>query len=159
METEVHALHAKHIWTLVPSQPTMDIIDCMWVYKIKQRHDGTIERYKSRLVAKRFNQQEGIDLSETFSPVAKASTMQTVLAVAFPRQWQISTMLPSWCLDEEVYMQQPHGFTDPVDPSHVCWLHKAIVLRQAPGAWFHRLSSFYYSLTLLALLQTHLCSA
>jgi hypothetical protein len=71
MREEIQALRANRTWTLVPSHPSMNVVGSRWVYKIKRRSDGSIERYKTRLVARGFTQQEGIDYSETFSPVIK----------------------------------------------------------------------------------------
>lgn len=57
-------------------------IGCRWVYKIKYNHDGTIDRYKARLVGNEYNQQHGIDYDETFSPVTKLVVVRVVLAMA-----------------------------------------------------------------------------
>ena len=64
MDTEIAALKANNTWTITP-------IGCKWVYRIKYKADGSIERYKYRLVAKGFTQNEGLDYLETYSLVAK----------------------------------------------------------------------------------------
>jgi hypothetical protein len=71
MHEEIQALSANRTWTLVPFHPFMNVVGRRWVYKIKRRSDGSIERYKAHLVARGFTQQEGIDYSETFSLVIK----------------------------------------------------------------------------------------
>jgi histone deacetylase 1/2 len=65
------------------SPPThANIVGCRWIYKIKRKADGAIERYKARLVAKGFHQREGVDFSETFSPVIKHATIRLVISIA-----------------------------------------------------------------------------
>jgi len=64
-------------------------VGCRWIYKIKKKADEAIERYKARLVAKGFHQQEGVDFSETFSPVIKHATIWLVISIAVTYQWPI----------------------------------------------------------------------
>jgi hypothetical protein len=56
MKSEIAALHANGTWSLVPFDPSMNVVGCRWVYKIKRRADGVIDRYKAPLVARGFTQ-------------------------------------------------------------------------------------------------------
>jgi hypothetical protein len=71
MNEEYSALMHNKTWRLVPPRQCTNIIDCRWIYKIKHKADGSIDRYKSRLVAKGFKQRYGIDYEDTFCPVVK----------------------------------------------------------------------------------------
>ena len=82
MNVEIQALEANHTWTLTDLPPNKTVIGCKWVYKTKHKSDGSIERYKARLVAKGYTQVEGQDYLDTFSPVAKLTTVRLLLALA-----------------------------------------------------------------------------
>jgi hypothetical protein len=75
MDAEILALNKNQIWSLVPPRKGSNIIDCMWVFKIKRKADGSIDRYKRRLIAKGYKQRYGIDYEGTFSTVVKAATI------------------------------------------------------------------------------------
>ncbi|KAK2370482.1 putative mitochondrial protein [Trifolium repens] len=112
MAEELAALQKTNTWDLVPLPTGKHAIGSRWVYKIKTKSDGSIERYKARLVAKGFSQQYGMDYEETFSPVAKMTTIRTLIVVASIRQWHISQMdvnnaFLNGDLQEEVYMLPP----------------------------------------------------
>ncbi|KAL3571765.1 hypothetical protein D5086_025669 [Populus alba] len=149
---EIQALRANRTWTLVSFHPSMNVIGSRWVYKIKRRSDGSIERYKTRLVARGFTQQEGIDYSETFSLVIKQATIRLVFSIAVSSGWKIHQLdihnaFLNGVLDEEVYKKQPPGFVDSALPGHVCRLHKSLYgLKQAPRAWYTRLNDFLLSI-------------
>ena len=86
---ELNALTKNHTWDLVTLPPGQSVVGCKWIYKIKTRSDGSIERYKTRLVAKGFTQEYGIDYEETFAPVARISSVRAFLAVAAASKWDL----------------------------------------------------------------------
>ncbi|KAJ9566142.1 hypothetical protein OSB04_002108 [Centaurea solstitialis] len=89
MKAEMAALHSNGTWELVPAPSCTNVIGNKWVYRIKRHADGTVSRYKAYLVAKGFLQTEGVDYTETFSPVVKPTTIRLVLSVAYSRGWNI----------------------------------------------------------------------
>ncbi|WVZ98659.1 LOW QUALITY PROTEIN: hypothetical protein U9M48_044067 [Paspalum notatum var. saurae] len=148
MEEEIKALNENQTWDLVPRPKDVKPISCKWVYKVKTRPDGTIERYKARLVARGFSQQYGLDYEETFSPVAKITTIRVLLALAASKSWRLWQMDVKNAflhgeLDKEIYMEQPKGFQSKTHPEYVCKLKKALYgLKQAPRAWYGKISEF-----------------
>lgn len=79
METEIDALNKKHTWEFVDMPIDASFIGSKWVYKIKRHTDGSIERFKACSVGQGFNQNDGLDYFETFSPVAKISSLEFYL--------------------------------------------------------------------------------
>uniref|UniRef100_A0A2N9HQG6 Integrase catalytic domain-containing protein n=1 Tax=Fagus sylvatica TaxID=28930 RepID=A0A2N9HQG6_FAGSY len=148
MTEELQALEKTHTWDLVDLPPGKSAIGCKWVYKIKTKSDGSIERYKARLVAKGYAQEYGIDYEETFAPVARITSVRSLLAIAAVHQWPLFQMdvknaFLNGDLTEEVYMQAPPGYSD--CPDKVCLLRRALYgLKQAPRAWFAKFSSIVH---------------
>lgn len=155
MTTEYNALIRNGTWELVPRQPNMNIIRSMWLFKHKFRSDGTLERYKARLVCDGRLQQVGIDCGETFSPVVKPATIRTVLSIALSQGWavhqlDVTNAFLHGHLNETVYMYQPMGFRDRNFPDYVCSLKKSLYgLKQAPRAWYHRFTDYVLTLGFL----------
>ena len=118
MNVKFDALLHNGTWSLVPTHPSMNIVGCIWVFKLKHKPDGSIDRHKARLVAKGFNQLSGIDFDDTFSPVVKPITIRTILALVVSCRWSIkhidiqNAFLHGF-LDKEVYMKQPPCFVQP----------------------------------------------
>ena len=86
MKEELDALHNNGTWDLVDLPSGKSAISCKWVYKIKTQSDGTIDRYKARLIARGFTQEHGIDYEETFAPVARLSYVRTLIAIYAARK-------------------------------------------------------------------------
>jgi DsbC/DsbD-like thiol-disulfide interchange protein len=89
MATELSALAKNSTWDFILSPSCAHIIGCKWVFRLKRKSNGSIERYKVRLVAKGYNQEEGIDYTDTFSPVIKPTTIRVVLTIALSQGWQL----------------------------------------------------------------------
>ena len=105
------------------------VVTSKWIYKIKHVADGSIEKYKARFVAHGFSQKEGIDYEETFAPVARYTSIRSVLAMAVVMKWKIhqmdvKTAFLNGVVEEEVYVEQPLGFETQDRESHVCRLKK-----------------------------------
>ncbi|XP_052117556.1 uncharacterized mitochondrial protein AtMg00810-like [Arachis duranensis] len=116
MKDELNALELNKIWRLVDCPTGVKPVGYKWVYRIKRKPDGLVDRYKTRLVAKGFTQTEGVDFLKTFSPVVKSATIRLVLALASMKRWPIhqldvnNTFLHG-DLFEDIYMTLPPRFT------------------------------------------------
>ncbi|WZY99772.1 hypothetical protein YC2023_072101 [Brassica napus] len=118
-----------------------------WIFTIKYKADGTVERKKSRLVARGFTQTYGEDYIETFAPVAKLHTIRIVLSLAVNLGWglwqmDVKNAFLQGELEDEVYMHPPPGLEHLVKRGNVLRLKKAIYgLKQSPRAWYNKLST------------------
>ncbi|CAM8960116.1 unnamed protein product [Rhodiola kirilowii] len=147
METEIQALQSNNTWEVIHLPPGKNAVSSKWIYKVKRHSDGTIERYKARLVARGFTQEEGLDYNETFAPVVKMTTVRTVLALASSKNWplfqlDVDNAFLHGALDEEVYMTFPPGFfKQEKQLGMVCKLNKSLYgLKQASRQWFSKFS-------------------
>lgn len=115
MQVELDALEANNIWEMMSLPAGKYPIGCKWVYKVKYKADRLVERHKARLLAKGFAQQLGIDYVETFSPVARMTSIRLIFAVAAAKGYlihhlDINNAFYYVDLHEEVYMTPPQGF-------------------------------------------------
>lgn len=158
MNVELEALEKNETWEVTELPSNRKAIGCKWIYKTKFKADGSIDKYKARLVILGYKQTYGIDYMETFAPVAKMATVRALLAVAAMKEWHVhqldvSNAFLNGDLEETVYMLMPQGYTgygSRIEQSQmmtrggntrmVCRLKKALYgLRQAPRQWYHKL--------------------
>jgi len=143
---EIQALLDNGTWELATLPPGRKAIGSRWVFVIKRNKDGSIDRYKGRVVAKGYSQRPGFDFKDTFAPTAKWATLRAVLAIAALEDLElesidISSAFLNGELEEEVYMEQPEGFHQGSDDD-VLRLRKGLYgLRQAPRVWHKKLDS------------------
>lgn len=95
MNAKFDALVRNQTWILVPPKSDVNIIGCKLVYRVKRHADSRIERFKSRLFAKGYNQHEGIH--ETFSPVVKPLSIPLVLSIALYATGALSKLISRMC--------------------------------------------------------------
>ncbi|CAL1410296.1 unnamed protein product [Linum trigynum] len=148
MRAEFDALDANKTWSIVPRPPPpVPVIGSRWVYNLKFLPDGSLERFKARVVAQGFSQIHGIDFEETFAPVAKMVYVRSLLAVASIRKWplyqlDVKNAFLHGDLKETVYMEIPPGYPHGNRTDQVCLLHRSLYgLKQAPRAWFEKFQS------------------
>jgi len=141
--SEMESIAENETWELVALPEGRKAITSKWLFKIKTGADGGIERYKCRLVAKGYQQKEGVDYKEVFAPVVKATTLRILLAAAANKGWlveqtDVKTAFLYGEVEEEIFMEQPEGFSD--GSGRVCKLKKSLYgLKQAPRQWYLKL--------------------
>ncbi|CAN1807780.1 Retrovirus-related Pol polyprotein from transposon TNT 1-94 [Linum perenne] len=147
MKEEMNSLNSNQTWELAELPAGKKALHNKWVYRVKEEHDGS-KRYKARLVVKGFQQKEGIDYTEIFSPVVKLTTIRTVLSIVATEdlhleQLDVKTAFLHGDLEEEIYMQQPEGFSVKGKEKLVCKLQKSLYgLKQAPRQWYKKFDGF-----------------
>ncbi|KAH9717292.1 retrovirus-related pol polyprotein from transposon RE1 [Citrus sinensis] len=148
VQDEVTALEKNRTWVITDLPAGKRPVGCRWIFTIKHKADGSIERLKARLVAKGFTQSYGIDYQETFAPVVKLNTIRVLLSLATNFDWSlhqldIKNAFLNGDLEEEVYIEVPHGIESSHIKSKVCKLLKSLYgLKQSPRAWFGRFAKF-----------------
>ena len=147
MEFEMKSLEENEVWDLVELPKDRKAIGSKWVYKVKTGADGSIKRYKARLVAQGFSQKYGDDYDEAFCPVVRLESLYALIALAVQlglklHQVDVTTAFLNGELEEEVYMRQPEGFITDGEENLVCKLRKSIYgLKQSPRGWNTALDS------------------
>src|SRR5436190_9564893 len=141
MNNEMKSLNECKTWILVDETPNMHVISCKWVFNIKRHQNSEINKYKARLVARDFEQRNGIDYSEIYSPVARIETIRLMLALSVEEdmhvhQMDVVTAYIQGDLSDELYMMQPPMFQVKSENRKVCKLLRPIYgLKQFGREW------------------------
>jgi hypothetical protein len=153
--SELTSIEENQTWVLVdrPSNEQINVVSSKWVFTVKENIDGSIERFKARLVARGFSQKYGVDYFDTFSPVVNKETFRFMMTIASHFDYEIHTIDVSTAflngrLQEDIYMDIPEGYgTSGNMNGKVLKLIKSLYgLKQAPLAWYNELEAFLISL-------------
>ncbi|KAL0299909.1 UNVERIFIED_CONTAM: Retrovirus-related Pol polyprotein from transposon TNT 1-94 [Sesamum angustifolium] len=145
VKSEMDSIVSNGTWVLVDLAPGCTTIGCKWIFKKKLKPDGSIDKFKAKLVAKGFKQKEGIDFFDTYSSVARLTTIRVLIGLASVYNLSIHQMDVKTTtflygeLEEEIYMDQPEGFVAHGNERKVCKLVKSLYgLKQAPKQWHEK---------------------
>jgi len=146
MTTEIKALEQNNTYTLVEPPVNCKPVKNKWVFRIKTNPDGSLDKYKARLVIKGCSLRKGVDFDQTYSPVTRLESVRILLSIAAANDFELYQMdvksaFLNGELEEDIFMEQPTGFNDGTE--RVCKLNKALYgLPQAPRAWNSRFDTF-----------------
>ncbi|XRB14815.1 integrase catalytic domain-containing protein [Pseudoscourfieldia marina] len=151
IDSELNSHQLYGTWIVIDNDGTVkNLIGCKWVFKIKLNSDGSIARYKARLVAQGFSQIHGVDYSETYAPVVQYQTLRTLLAIYSARgfyfgQIDVETAYLYALVQELIYMRPPKGTN--YGPNKICRLLKSLYgLKQAGRNWYLDLKDYLVEL-------------
>ena len=151
IDAEIDSLRRNSTWELVPRSQATNVLTSKWVFKVKDipgSGNQLMQKAKARLVARGFQQVQGVDYSETYAPVVKFTSIRALLATVAAHdlelhQMDVVTAFLNGDVDEDIYMEQPSGCVDPSKPEHVCKLNKALYgLKQSPRQWYFKIHSY-----------------
>ena len=89
MIEEYQSIMKNDVWEIVPRSEKKYVVTSNWIYNIKHAIDGSINKYKLRFVARGFSQKEGIDYEETFAPMARYTSIRTILSLVAVMKWKV----------------------------------------------------------------------
>ena len=150
MQYELNQFERQKVWKLVLRPKDKTVIGTRWVFRNKLDEDGIVTWNKARLVANGYSKQEGIDYDETYAPVARLEAIMMFLAFVAHSNFKVHQMdvksaFRNGELEEEVYVEQPHGFENQDCLDFMYLLFKVLYgLEQAPRTWYDTLSLFLF---------------
>ncbi|CAI7780392.1 unnamed protein product, partial [Closterium sp. NIES-53] len=141
MDKELKVLQQRNTWKVVPIGVAQNktILTGKWVFCVKTKADGTIDKFKARWVVRGFDQEHGRDFTETFAPVSRHTSLRILLAVATMkkkklRQIDVANAFLYAPVDAEIYVELPHGSHG--EPNQVYQLQKSLYeIKEAPRLW------------------------
>ncbi|KAF0726422.1 hypothetical protein Ae201684P_021073 [Aphanomyces euteiches] len=145
MDDEYNSLTQNRVWELTELPKGRKALKCKWIWKVKYLANGAVERFKARLCVKGFLQIAGVDFTDTYAPVLRLDSLRVLCAVIATQdleavQMDIKTAFLNGNLDEEIFMEQPEGYTQPHSKHLVCLLKKSLYgLKQSPRQWHKKL--------------------
>ncbi|CAI7796264.1 unnamed protein product [Closterium sp. NIES-53] len=141
MDKELKALQERNTWKVVPIGVARNktILTGKWVFRVKTKADGTIDKIKARWVVRGFDQEQGRDFTETLAPVSRHTSLQILLVIAAMnqkklRQIDVANAFLYALVDAEIFVELPHGSN--AGPNQICQLEKSLYgIKQAPRLW------------------------
>nr|GEY54351.1 zinc finger, CCHC-type [Tanacetum cinerariifolium] len=148
---KMDSIMGNNTWVLVDLPSGCKPLGCKWIFKIKLKLDGTVKKFKVRLVIHGFKQKSGIDYFNTYAPVACISTIRLLIAMTsihnlIIHQIDVKTTFLNGKLEEEVYMNQLQGFIMPSNENKVCKMINPLYgLKQTPKEWHQKFNEVVLS--------------
>jgi hypothetical protein len=148
MTKEHQSIMKNDVWEIVPRPKEKLVVTSKWVYNMKHAADGSMYKYKERFIARGFSHKEGEDYDETFSHVARYTSIKAIMSLVASMGWRlhqmdVKTTFLNGSIEAEVYIEKPQGFEVHSREIHVCRLNKALYgLKQAPRAWYSRIENY-----------------
>jgi len=131
IKSEIDSPESNKIWELTDLHKDCRPISSKWIFKKKLRSDGSINKYKAKLIIRGYDQKKGIDYFDTYSPVTRIATIRTLITLAalfnlVVHQMDVKTTFLNGDLEKETYMTQPEGCEAPGQENKVCRLRKSL---------------------------------
>ncbi|KAL4035626.1 hypothetical protein IC575_004329 [Cucumis melo] len=149
MDQEVDVIRRNETWELIELLTKKRALGVKWVYRIKLKSDGNVEKYKAILVVKGYKQEYGVDYEEIFAPVTRIEIIRLILSLVAQNGWKVYQMdvksaFSNGQLKEKILLVQPLGYVKRGEEEKVYKLKKALYgLKQAPRAWYNHIDNFF----------------